>query len=234
MNGFIIKIGIVIYSLAIANLIFANENAVSPARFFENGEELLSKMDFPEDSFDGTVIVRGAADISRGGRSTTLVFYSDSNNRGIFKPYENAIRKAFGRRLKVAPAIVNGKKKRVWFNFSVVFENNQGSKSISIHQNLLYNTDSYGRNYIDPQRYDFEPFPDNCRRKSFREPAMVWAAANIDEYGNPTAPRIVAGEASDSCKRTLIELLLNSSFIPAMHGDKFVSANYVEAWFTSY
>ncbi len=232
MNNVLTKTGVVIYSIVIASLCFANDDAIFPAKFFENGEEILSKIDFPEDNFKGTVIIRAAAEVSKRGTATTLVFYVDLQNRDVFKPYENAIRRALGRRLKVDPAIVNGENKRVWFNFSVVFENIQGLKSISIHQNLLYNTDRYGRDYIDPQRYDFEPFPNACGRKNFREKTMVWVAANIDEHGNPTASRIVAGEASENCKRKLIELLLNSSFIPALHGDNFVGATYVEAWFT--
>lgn len=227
------KVSIVIYSLIIANLSFAEDNSVSPARFFENGKELLSKMEFPKDNFNGTVIIRGAAKISKGGKPTILVFYTDSENIELFKPYINAISKAFGPRIKVAPAIVNGKKRRVWFNFSVVFESSQGKETISVHENLLYNMDSYGRNYIDPQRYNFKPFPRDCRSNTFGGPSTVWAAANIDEYGNPTAPRIFAGEASARCKKELIKLLSKGSFIPAQYEDKFVSATYVEAWFIS-
>ena len=225
-------IGIIFFGFLVSSICLARGDEIKPAKFYEDGKDFLSKIDFPEKSFEGTVVVRGAADISKGGLSTALVFYTDTKNRDIFKPYEDAIRKAFGPRIKVLPATVNGKRKRVWINFSVVFEKNQEQNSINIYQNLLYNTNSYGNNYIDPQRFVLGRFPDACRKNRYGEGSMVWLAANIDENGIPSNSRIVTGEASGGCKRKLIELLSKSSFIPAQYEGKFVSATYVEVWFT--
>lgn len=239
-------IGLVGLPACSTNLADRSEES-EPARFTNLEESLLSIIDFPEKSVEGTIIVRGAMRVYSNGKPGSFFIYSDTSDRGLYEPYELAVtwasRRAgfpdrygraprsspYQRGLKFQPAKFAGRRQDVWFNMSVVFTKTGESESVNIYPSLLYNIKEHGWRYSDPQRVIDSVFPSACR--GFDSGEFVWIAASISSTGEASNARIVGGKARSDCEERLVELVLESNYIPARSGETFVEATFVEAWF---
>ncbi|MCP5345906.1 MAG: hypothetical protein R3F41_02140 [Gammaproteobacteria bacterium] len=186
--------------------------------------------------------------MSKDGEPGRLFLYSDPSKREIFEPYETAVTSAGrivispfntffrssrdNRGFKFKPASFEGRRREVWTNLSVVFTKRNESNTIKVYQSMLYHVDDYGWEYSDPQRVISEAFPNACRGIDIG--AGVWIAVDIDHEGTPSNARVVSGDTREACEKRLIEIALESDYIPAKLEQSFVSATYVDAWFPSY
>ena len=186
--------------------------------------------------------------MSKDGEPGRLFLYSDPSKREIFESYETAVTSAArvaispfntffrssrdDRGLRFRPASFGGRRREVWTNLSVVFTKQNESETIRVYQSMLYHVDAYGWEYSDPQRVISEALPNACRDSDMR--VGVWIAVDIDNEGTPSNARVVSGDTREACEKRLIEIALESDYIPAKLEQSFVSATYVDAWFPSY
>jgi hypothetical protein len=55
----------------------------------------------------------------------------------------------------------------------------------------------------------------------------------IDERGKVYDPEVVSGEASDQCRKTLMEFAKHAKYMPALHQGNPVEVKFVDFWFRS-
>ncbi|BFM08694.1 energy transducer TonB [Halioxenophilus aromaticivorans] len=216
---------------AFAKYALAQSVNATPAHFLNDGKDIIAAIEYPPQAQEGTVTVRGAAKVSKGGTVRYVSIHTNSEQPELIEPFEQAVVKGLGNRWKISPAIVNGKQVKVWFNFSVVFEKYKDSTRITLHESLVFNPSKHPSNYIDPQRYGRMPWPAACGKHELRELTPIYIGTNIDKTGTPTNPRVLAGEVLENCKQSLLKRISEATFIPAMHNGNFVSGTHIEAWF---
>lgn len=140
----------------------------TPAHFMNEGKDIIAAIEYPPQAEEGTVTVRGAAKVSKGGTVRYVSIHTNSGQPELTEPFEQAVVKGLGNRWKISPAIVNGKQVKVWFNFSVVFEKYKDSTRITLHESLVFDPSKHPSNYTDPQRYGRMPWPAACGKHELR------------------------------------------------------------------
>lgn len=222
------KIGkLLIFTALLLNnsLCWSEGTNFKPAKFKKNIKGLEKKIKYPDDPYYGKTVIRVAAESHPGGYLWPIFFYRDSAQDQAFIPYEESVKKII-RLLKVTTPKVNGRRNKVWFNFSVIFDNSDGKKEVRIVPNFLYNENKYGENYSDPQRIITKrSFPSECGVGN-----TLWMASTIDQNGKALDSRVIEGEGSRECREQLKKLMLASDYMPARHEGNFVPATYIEAF----
>jgi len=196
-----------------------------PANFRTGSHSLESNIRFPKNTPDGILVIKCAGYVLANGRLSLKVFYESPNkHRKSVRRFQRAIAVA-SRWIKLTPASVNGERKEVWFNFSVVFRKFGDKQTIEVYPSHLYDIDKYEKTYTDPQRYGFNNWPRGCGQFTF------FVSADVDSTGKASDAKVIVGSAPSRCERKIVDFIENNSYIPATHNGEYVTAKYVEIFF---
>ncbi|GAB5412854.1 MAG: hypothetical protein Cons2KO_04570 [Congregibacter sp.] len=203
----------------------------SPASFRDHGARVLRKIRHPKVDIDLPLIVKGYLQPSIRGRSDTIVIFEDPGREYV--KFERAVRHAM-RRVYLNPALRGGKPLPTIFNFSVIFHGAGEENPVSLHPSLLFERQRLGLEYTDPQRFATLSYPDQCVTAKSRGSNLIktqlWVAVDIDVNGSPSNSRVLGGEARQDCKDAVLQLMLESAYVPAYSDGVPVSATFVEPW----
>lgn len=215
---------VIVVSIFFGGDVFAGVG-FSPAGFLEGDKGLQEKIVFPSWDGDVTHVLRCDAEISKLGRVLLNVCFSENDE---YKVFERATLIA-GKGLRLRPAVVNGKKKKVWFQYIVLFKRSGVAEYIEVYPNYGLEMEKYGKSYSSPQRYK-----DNVRNyfRGCDTRTNVWIKAVIDESGKVGDVDIVGAKGRKRCKRNILKSFPLADFIPAYSNGKAVSAIYTESFFS--
>lgn len=199
-------------------------NPYTPASFGEGRAEFIEKLRFPDYEDGRAVLVECGSMAHLTGEMLGTICYSN----GDFA-IENRMRKVIIRAAetaRISPAIIDGEKASVWFNFSVIYEQNGSAKSIEILENDLYDIESLGPHYTGAQRstrYEL-----HCFNPLAQLPITVIAA--ISAQGEMSNLQISRTPVENPCIIKAEDLMGKSVFIPAFVDGKPVPSTYNEVF----
>lgn len=213
---------------ALSSLSFAKKSTeieYSPADFMEGEKTLHARIKFPKWDEDIALSVRCDARLSRYGTILSNWCFANGDKYAVF---EKEIHRA-AKRAKLNPAMVDGMKEAVWFQYIVTFYKKGKERAITIHPNYGLEADKSGRDYTSPQRYSkgVRYFFNRCRLARTK----IWIKARIDEKGKAHDVELVDGNGGNRCIKNLTYKFALGKFIPAHLDGKPVSALYMEAFF---
>lgn len=168
------------------------------------------------------VAVLASANLNTFGRIVTLTTLKSEEDTA--DPFRRAVESAV-RSLRFTPAIVDSKRRPVWFSFSVLFETVDSDVEVSVYPYLLLDTGAPQSLFSAPQRVLAGRYPRYCRNAK-----SVWTRVLVTAKGIPSNPDVIGG--SDRCQQSLGKLLLKATYIPAMLEGAFIDSNYFEVWYT--
>lgn len=199
----------------------------SPARFTDSKYSLQNKIKFPQVDGDISILVVCDAELSRSGRFRLTVCFSERDNQQIVA-FEKAVHRA-AKFSRIQSAKINGRGKKVWFQYSVEFIKTGDRKSVNVYANHGHDSHRYGKEYTSAQRYKegSRSYFLGCIWKT-----NVWVKAIIDEKGIPTSSEIIGGNGTKQCKKSLKKSILKGEYIPATFNSKPVPSVYVESFFS--
>lgn len=194
-----------------------------PSKLVDGGAALVRKIKPPELPPLNKVVVFVTGEVKTSGRLTDPTVWS--NGAGERASFERAVKSTL-RAVRLSPAVVDSKKRPVWFTFSVVFENVRGDVEVSVHP-YLHNTEgSVEPNFSGPQRVVASGYPNMCRLHS----GVIWTSVQVSAAGIPSKPEAVGTEGP--CQHSLIRILIKSTYIPAFLNGSPVESTYLEPWFS--
>lgn len=198
-----------------------------PANFYDGKKSLQSRIKFPEWDGDITVSIRCDALLYKYGTIKKWNFcFTEDDKYDIFsKAIMDAAEFA-----KLSPAQVDGKNKKVWFQYLVTFHKKDGKKMIVMYPNYGLEIDKFGPYYTSAQRYtaDLRSYFNKCRRPN----TNIWISATIDEKGIPRDVKAVSSDVGgEKCAKNLAYKFKKGKFIPAMAEGRPVASKYVESFF---
>lgn len=208
--------------------LFAAERTslVSPAKFVDGEKSLGKLIKYPSVDGDYLTILNCFADVSTFGRmSDTVCSYQDESALVFAKAVERA-----GKSARLSPAILNGEKKKVWLQFTVIFIKDSDGEEIQVLNNAGENVDKYGSEYIGAQRIVLRKFPDTCSQYNdwFALTRVTITSEGLSkDFELDPSSRLVPKE----CPDTLRHLMLSSRYIPAFYEGTPVESTYAEPWF---
>lgn len=182
---------------------------------------------FPEGEGDVFVPLDCDADLQAAG-SLYGTYCLAFDNRYV--EYERAVGSATNFAVAES-AMVDGKRRDVWFQFRVEFERRKGREEIRIFPNQGLQSGTFGVDYSGPQRLESSRsrfFSDSCPTKM-----RLWATATVTEEGKPEGIAVESkGVGGAACRATLAEAIRRSRFIPAFVSGQPVRGLYREIFFT--
>ena len=125
-----------------------NPTAMSPAHFTDDPKSLQNWIRFPSNRQDEIVDVFCEARLS--SRGTFRNAYCKATKRDLYG-YELASAMAT-RTARIAPAILDGEPRQIWFQYRVEFEKKAGRESLRVYANQARQITTYGPDYTSPQR----------------------------------------------------------------------------------
>lgn len=196
--------------------------AFIPAELIDGGEAFVRKIKSPIDFPAQTVVVYGTGQVdTSGGFKSPVVWESGKSDQAVF---EKAVKLA-ARAIRLSPAVVDSKKRSVWFSFSVIFEPVDGDVEVSVFPYLYSGENSVEPNFSAPQRVIESGYPNMCRFKR----GVIWSSVQVSAAGSPSEPEVVGVEGR--CQNALRTILLESTYIPAFFNGSAVDSRYLEPWF---
>ncbi len=196
-----------------------------PATFGSKAESLIDKLDFPDISEDTPLAVKCAGRITSRGVFDSLLCLNDSNFKGDSSlPREvGAEVSKIAANVRVEPAKVDGKRVKVWYSFTILFENRGGTEHVEIVDNHARNQSEYGVAYQAAQRYEGD-VPSCASNLS----SAVFVQASVSDSGQVQDVSPMGNAEMNSCTERLIANLQESTYIPAMSDGSPVASTYVE------
>jgi hypothetical protein len=197
-----------------------------PARLPDGFEEIVNNISYPGYLEGYDLFLYCITDVRRTGsvRHTTCL-----NNKEINTSEVRELLAKSMRRIKMSPAIVNGETETTEFYFRIHLDFDREPHRINVYPNWGYDSETYGRNYEAPLRYDARRIPKDCLF------FVGIAATPIDANGNVAGdPELVTPlppqEPTLDCAEKLKTRLIDGKYIPAHHNGKPVAAIQLEVW----
>jgi|GEM_PF-3148091 len=181
-----------------------------------NKGTLPSVLKFPAGDGDIKVFLRCEAYISKKGYFVNPFCYDLKDQ---YPKYSKEIFRAMTHSM-VTPASIDGKNRKVWMPFSVLFKRLEGVEKITVVPNHLHDVKRYGYFYIAPQRY-VKRKRSRCLVK-LRKPLLFVQKISI------------SGDVSDikhqkgRCANQVAETFYQSKYIPAQLDEKYVEGTVSE------
>jgi len=197
-----------------------------PARLPDSFEATVNDISFPAylDGYD--LFLYCVTDVRQTGsvHHTTCLNNKEINTSEV----RDLLAKSMWR-IKMSPAIVNGKTEATEFYFRIHLDFDRDPHRINVYPNWGYDTKSYGKSYEAPLRYDARRIPKDCLF------FVGIAATPIDANGHVAGePELVTPlppqEPTLDCLEKLKTRLIDGKFIPAHHNGKPVAAIQLEVW----
>lgn len=213
--------------ICLANSSHSSGAADRPGGFREDRRSLESYIEYPEGLPAGNYVLFCAGDLLENGRLRSVTCHSGTSQH---EKLMRAIRRIAERaeNMRLSPAQLDGKRARVWFNFSVLFAE---SGLVKVVPNHLLNATQYGFNYTSAQRGTRgHPFP-SCGRTT-----LLIGRVEIDADGTARNANVAISDEveSDRCHESVRRVLEESRYIPAMADGKFVPSTYEEIFFSAH
>jgi hypothetical protein len=207
----------------------STQHKYEPAGFIDGGRNIIEQMRFPKatdaSNADVEVLILCEADVLYTGAITRIYCWSDTDNTDV---YHLAIARAV-KYQKIRPARVDGKRRGVLLQHSVLFTRKAGIETIKMFPHQFVGVEGADGNYSGPQRYENKSPGPRCW---MRKP--LWYSMLISkEGGKPTEITHTAGDNLDSCKEKLVHSISNGLYVPAFLNGEPVAARYQEAWLTN-
>jgi hypothetical protein len=204
-----------------------NPTVLSPAHFTDDPKSLQNRIRFPSNRPDEIVDVFCEARLSSRGAFRNT--FCKATKPGLYG-YELASAMA-ARTARIAPAILDGEPREIWFQYRVEFEKKAGRESIRAYANQARQITTYGPDYTSPQR--LLPLDTGPTYRAVCQPGLqVWAHATISVTGEAEAVSVKPGSrVSGSCRRLVTDDILKSRYIPAHADGVPVRALYMEVFF---
>jgi hypothetical protein len=167
--------------------------------------------------------------ISKSGRMEDTGCYARDNFESAFAA---AIMKA-AKRSSLTPAIIDGKKHKVYVQFRVEFIAEDDVRNIYIHPNPGHeeNVEAYGYDHVAAQRaIGNEYWQQVCPKRAM---FLVIARAFVGEDGrasHASLEHINGIRPTLDCQNAIKASIVESLFTPALADDQPVPSTYVEAY----
>ena len=182
---------------------------------------------FPDISGDVSIMLMCASQVATSGKMTeTGCMIRNNGDVAFAKAIQAAAKKA-----RVTPAVINGKKYKVYLQFRVEFIKEGDSKRINVWSNPgdAENIEAYGNEYIAAQRViGKEAWMKVCPA---RAQFALTARAHVSVEGVPSNVSLNYGYGivpTGNCQQAIIDTILQSPFTPAMADGEPVPSAFVE------
>jgi len=208
-----------------------------PAVFGDYKQDFISKIEIPEltNAFTITILCSGV--ISTRGRfdpDKVALCYEVYDIQGLDPDQMEEIVDSVvfaTRNLRVNEASVDGKRKRVWFNFHVQIIKQEETLAIKVNENHLRIAEEYGNEYVSAQRYAVRrargPF---CTAPL--DMLFISVTTVVSEVGLPSQMKITEDINPDKrCLDSINVKLERSAFIPAFFDLEPISSIYIEPFY---
>lgn len=199
----------------------------APASFSTGEKSFKELIEFPELRGDAAVTISCIGLLKRNGKLDTHGCYQvNPGDETFIATIYKAAKKA-----RLNPAVYEGKRVDVVFQYRVHFEQSGEDKLVQFVANPGYaeNVEAYGSAHVAAQRlYGKETWEDACPKQA-KFIAMV--RANVDFDGTPSAASVthLNGIAiTDKCQQAIVDSVLASRFIPAYADGESVPSTFVE------
>jgi hypothetical protein len=194
------------------------------ASFLDGEGDFRPHILFPADideEAETRVSVLCTAGVSSRGVLETVYCLSPPNQH---RDYERSVLTGM-KKGRLAPALMNGRKKSAWMYMVIEFERNQGKREVRVHLNDGQAVALHGPEYIGPQLYSI-PKVDN--RRCYNFDGVLFAQGIIGTDGVMRDIRFDRSIESEDCLDRLRSLLQRSRYIPARKGDEWVWSTAIE------
>jgi len=223
-------ISVVTALFIIAAVAWADDN-LRPATFeHEEGKRRLdNRIEFPEVKGDANAMIHCFSQIAKSGKMAETGCFLQNNFDG---PFAAAIMKA-AKKSSMTPAIIDGKKRKIYLQFRVEFIAKGEDRHIYLYSNPGYteNVEAYGYDHIAAQRViGKEPWQKICPQ---RAKYLVAARAFVGEdgqAGHASLERISGILPTPDCQNAIRETILRSAYTPAMAEGYPVPSSYFESF----
>ncbi len=201
----------------------------SPAKFVEGEKSLRNLIRFPKVDRNLMVLLTCYGEVSARGRISRNRCSSAKDPDLVFsRAVETAARGA-----RLSPAMLNGKNKKVWLQFTVIFLKNGETEDVGVYHNIRNNLSKYGLHYIGAQRIALREFPKTCRTN------RDWFALGRITIAIDSSPRDFELDPESKniplgCHDSIKNRMLTAKYIPAFHQGMPVESIYSEPWFYHY
>ncbi|MFK7830782.1 MAG: energy transducer TonB [Congregibacter sp.] len=169
------------------------------------------------------MVVIASAQVKPSGLIERFIVMANPSSE--YRPFERATTKGL-KKGYLSPAAVDGRRRGVWINFSVAFAADDDARTISIYPHMFTKTPGSKYAVSAPQRMTRGCFPGICR--TFLN--QMWVAVDVDRNGHPSNGRVVSGVWRELCRDEILDIMLKSSYLPAMRDGVPVAATFYEAW----
>ncbi|HSD69775.1 MAG TPA: hypothetical protein VLB07_09480 [Woeseiaceae bacterium] len=184
-------------------------------------------LQFPDVAGNFSIMMLCASQIETSGKMQDT-FCVIRNNGEV--PFGAAIQKA-AQKARMTPAIIDGKKQKIYLQFRVEFIKEGDTKTIHIFPNTgdAENIEAYGNDYIAAQRViGKEPWMKVCPA---RAQFGITARAHVSAEGAASNVSLHHGFGivpTGACQQEIIRTIENSLFTPAMFEGQPVPSAFVE------
>lgn len=192
-----------------------NESTYSHARIDTAGKGLLSKLLEEDHLPSSSERVECETWVSRSGRYFGTECYTKKNQDSELA---SLVLSSAGR-ARAQPAIVNSRKRRAWFQFTVDFDAKR--KRYTLHQGSIRDVNAHFSGFIGPQRYAWNGLCPLATTKS--KPAFV--GYRVDSHGKAREIQVVP-ETKEKTKSAIEMCISNAHYLPA-HLDDIAVESYV-------
>lgn len=190
-----------------------------PASLSDDSLSLQNLIRFPDIRGDVAFLLSCEAVLSQKGYMGRNRCYADRREFSS-DPFMKAVKKA-ARDARLNPARVNGRRVKVLFQYSVLFDKKDGNEEITVYPSHLLES-RLTPGYSGPQRYKSPR-----RWKGCHLDIRAWVSMKVDEHGLPSDVQFVAGDAPRHCEEMILRVAESQKFIPAMQDGKPVAANHL-------
>ena len=204
---------------------FAAESTVAiPASFGESRATFIEKLRFPNHDNAPAILIKCGVSVQFGGVMSGAVCFSNEDHVIETRMRQLIVRASKTTRIK--PATIDGKEHIVWFNFSIIYSQENGIKSIEILENQLLDIESLGPHYVAAQRshskqdlfcFDWRELP-------------ISILARISAEGQVTDITLSKDPKNNQCADEIEKLVRKSIFIPATAEGNAVASTYNEVF----
>lgn len=217
--------------LGFAAFAFGAGSTSSPAGFGTGENTLDKKIKFPDAAASSTMdrmltcqgILKASGKMTQAG-----CFVKEFTD----EPYVAAVNKAV-KKARFRPAVYNGKKIGVYFQYRIRFTRKDDEQNITLYANQAYpeNLDAYGEDHIAAQRGVMrEKWQKYCPSQAR---FIALARAHVAADGRQSSVKVTHGSGipiNNKCNKAIVETIEQSVFIPAYADGEAVPSSYLEAF----
>ena len=222
---------ILLLVLGLPGFAFAASSGSSPAGFAAAEKMLDQLIKFPEAAASSTMdrmltcqgILKASGKMTQAG-----CFVKEFTD----EPYVAAVNKAV-KKARFRPAVYNGKKIGVYFQYRIRFTRKDDEQHITLYANQAYpeNLDAYGEDHIAAQRGVMrEKWQKYCPSQAR---FIALARAHVAADGRQSSVKVTHGSGipiNNKCNKAIVETIEQSVFIPAYADGEAVPSSYLEAF----